>query len=233
LRDLKAICFDLDNTLWDVDSVIARAERVLLAWLAERYPLAMARYDLASMRALRARMAQEFPDRRHDLTFLRTQAIQWQLEEAGYEDAAAGAEAAFEVFFAVRNEVTPYPDVLPALERLRVRYRLMSLSNGNADLARIGLDGFFESSIGAREAGVAKPDRRIFDLLLERAGLEPHEIVYVGDEPLADVVGARSAGWHAIWVNRKGQAWPEGPEPPGHVVRELGAAVVLLEAVAP
>lgn len=221
MRNLKAICFDLDNTLWDVDGVIARAEQVLLAWLAERYPRAIMRHDLASMRALRARMAQEFPDRRHDLTFLRTQAIQWQLEEAGYEDAAAGAEAAFDVFFAVRNEVTPYPDVLPALERLRTRYRLMSLSNGNADLARIGLAGVFEHSVSAREAGVAKPDRRIFDLLLERTGLEPEQIVYVGDEPLADVVGAREAGWHAIWVNRKGQEWPEEHEPPGHQVDTL------------
>lgn len=203
---LQAVCFDLDNTLWDVQPAIVRAEETLYRWLAERWPRITAGCDLAQMRALRQSLAREYPDRLHDLTFLRKEALRRHARMAGYAEDLA--EEGFEVFFAVRNEVEPYEDVVPALARLAARYRLFSLTNGNADLQRIGLAGYFEHSLGAWEAGAAKPDLRIFRALLERTGLEPEEVLYVGDDPVADIEGARAAGMPAVWINRLGLAWP-------------------------
>jgi putative hydrolase of the HAD superfamily len=104
----------------------------------------------------------------------------------------------------------------------------MSLSNGNADLAVIGLSRYFEHVLGASEAGAAKPDARIFELLLQRAGLEPAQVAYVGDDPHADVAGARAVGMQAVWVDRFGRPWPEEVEPPAHRVGNLSELVALL-----
>lgn len=226
MRDVMAICLDLDDTLWAVAPVIERAERVLLEWLDLHCPRVTAIHDLASMRSLRARVAGEFPGMRHDFTFLRREALLRHAREAGYPES--DADRAFEVFYSARNQVEPFADVVPALERLRRRFRLLSLSNGNADLGVIGLAQFFEHSITAREAGTAKPDRRIFESLLDRAGLEPGEVAYVGDDPHADVEGARSAGLHAVWMDRFNRAWPDGLPPPACRVRDLGELEALL-----
>lgn len=226
MNRLAAICFDLDDTLWAVGPVLARAEQAMCEWLERRCPRVAASHGPEGLRAERERVAAEHLERRHDLTFLRRQALRNIVTGEGYppEDA----EAAFAVFFRVRNEVEVFADVRPALRRLRGRYRLLSLTNGNADLGLIGLARFFDLSLCAREIGAAKPDRQVFDVLLARAGLAAGQVAYVGDHPLVDVDGARRAGLHAIWMNRLERPWPDGVEPPRHAVRNFGELASLL-----
>ncbi len=227
MQEIAAVCLDLDDTLWSVGPAIARAERAMLDWLAIHCPRITERHDLESMRRVRTAVSEDFPEMQHDLAFLRREALLRHAREVGYPDEAVAP--AFEVFYAARNEVELFEDVLPALQRLRARFRLMALSNGNADLAVIGLSSFFEHAIGAREAGAAKPDARIFEVLLQRAGLGPAQVVYVGDDPHADVDGARAAGMCAVWIDRFDRPWPDDIEPPAHRVRDLAELVTLLE----
>jgi putative hydrolase of the HAD superfamily len=224
MRGVQAIIFDLDDTLWEVGPVIVRAEHAMLAFLAERYPRVLELHTLESMRDVRARMALEHPAMRHDFTWLRLESLRRHAREAGYAESMA--QQAFEVFYRARNEVTLYDDVLPALERLQARFRLFAISNGNADLAAIGLGGYFERALAAREAGVLKPDPRIFELLLERACLAAAAVVHVGDDVVADVEGARRAGLTPVWLNRRGGDWPAAPPPP-LTVRTLAELVHL------
>jgi putative hydrolase of the HAD superfamily len=91
---------------------------------------------------------------------------------------------------------------------LGARYALATLSNGNADLGRIGVADLFSVSLNARSVGAAKPDRRCFERLVEDLHLEPQEVIYVGDDPLLDVEAARGAGLATVWMNRTGQTWP-------------------------
>ena len=219
MREVQAVIFDLDDTLWEVGPVIVRAEHAMLAFLADRYPRVLERHTLDTMRDVRARMAHEHPGKRHDFTWLRLESLRVHAREAGYPEAMA--QEAFAVFFRARNEVTLYDDVLPALERLHVRFRLFAVSNGNADLAAIGLARFFERSLAARDAGMLKPDPRIFDLLLRDAGLGPDRAVHVGDDVVADVEGARRAGVTPVWLNRTGGVWPSTASPPPLTVRTL------------
>lgn len=212
MREVQAIIFDLDNTLWDVGPVILRAEHAMLAYIADRYPRILELHTAESMRDVRARMALEHPAMRHDFTWLRKQALRAHALEAGYPESLA--EEVFEVFYRARNEVALYEDVLPSLEGLRRRVRLFAISNGNADLGVIGLARYFEGSLAAREAGVLKPDPRIFAILLERVGLAPQQALHVGDDPEADVEGARRAGVVPVWLNRPGAAWPRDSHPP-------------------
>jgi HAD superfamily hydrolase (TIGR01509 family) len=228
VHEVKVISFDLDDTLWPVGPVIMRAEHAMLAFLAEHYPRVTAAYDLEAMRAVRVRIAFEHPDMRHDFTFLRLAALRFHAREAGYP--AAMAEEAFEVFYRARNQVELYEDVRPALARLGTRFSLFTVSNGNADLAAVGIADFFRGRIAARDAGALKPDSRIFQRLIELSGVAPGEILHVGDDPEADIDGARNAGMAVAWLNRSGAAWPgEWPRPAlcvrtlEELVRHVGA----------
>lgn len=197
---IRALTLDLDDTLWPVWPTIERAEAALLDWLARHAPRTVARFDLAAMREVRAAVTRERPALAHDLTALRLEAIGRMLEQAG--DDPALARPAFEVFFAERQCVELYADALPALERLAARWPILALSNGNADIHRIGLSSWFRGSLGAREAGVAKPDPRIFHAACQRLGCRPDEVLHVGDDLALDVRGALGAGLQAAWIHR-------------------------------
>ena len=223
---VRAICFDLDNTLWDVWPVIVRAEQKMYDFLAQRYPRVVASMTVEMMRAAREQTAAAHPQMRHDFTFLRKQTLREHAREFGYAEAMV--EEAFEAFIRARNEVDLYPDVLPALDRLAARYRLFTASNGNADLGRIGIAHFFERTVAARHVGALKPDPAIFHKVIEGTDLQAHEVVYVGDDPLLDVEGARGAGMQAIWIDRQGGEWPPQIAPASYTVRSLTELVELL-----
>jgi FMN hydrolase / 5-amino-6-(5-phospho-D-ribitylamino)uracil phosphatase len=206
LDNVRAVAFDLDNTLWDIAPVIERAEARLHAWLHEHCPRIPESVSLADMRAAREALAREEPHNAHDFTYLRVTALARHARECGYEEEVA--HRAFEVFFAARNELDLFADVRPALERLRTRYLLATFSNGNADLARVGLADFFVVSLNARQIGVGKPHPRCFERIAEELRVSLHEIVYVGDDPILDVEASRAAGLRSAWVNRFDQQWP-------------------------
>jgi putative hydrolase of the HAD superfamily len=204
LSDVRAIAFDLDNTLWDVEPVLERAEQRLAAWLQQHCPrMTLSR---AEMRAARELLAQREPHNAHDVSYLRVATLSAHARAHGYDEQLA-AEA-FEVFLAARNEVDIFPDVAPALARLRDRYALASLSNGNADLGRIGLEHLFSVSLNARQIGAAKPEARCFARLAQELGLPAAAIAYVGDDPQLDVAAARAAGLRTVWMNRRELSWP-------------------------
>ncbi|MGH8258421.1 MAG: HAD family hydrolase [Steroidobacteraceae bacterium] len=207
LAPIRAVAFDLDNTLWDVEPVIERAERLVIEWLHEHCPRIPERVSLADMRIAREQLIRDEPERAHDFTYIRTAALARHARECGYDEAIA--ERAFEVFFRARNELDLYDDVRPGLDRLSGRYALATLSNGNADLALIGFTEPFAVSLNARQIGAAKPDRRCFERLAGSLGLEPAAILYVGDDPWLDVEAARRAGLRTAWMSRRGGAWPK------------------------
>jgi FMN hydrolase / 5-amino-6-(5-phospho-D-ribitylamino)uracil phosphatase len=227
MTHIRALCFDLDNTLWDVWPVIRRAEQRMYDFLAERYPRVVALVTLEAMREARERVAERFPEMKHDFSFLRKQALRDHALQCGYDERLV--EDAFAEFIKARNEVDLYPDVLPGLERLRGRYRLFTATNGNADLHRIGLAHFFERTVNAREVGALKPAPAMFHRAIDGTDLAPQEVAYIGDDPALDIEGARRAGMRAIWVDRVQAAWPEELPPPAHKVTTLIELAHLLE----
>ena len=224
---VRAVCFDLDNTLWDIEPVLARAERILADWLRGRYPRIAERFSTAEMLEMRAGLLREEPHQAHDLTYLRRETLARLAAAVGYERGTAQsiAREAFAAWHSARNECAPFEDVVPALDRLRKSFRLATLSNGNADLERIGLAHHFEVRLHASALGCAKPDPRAYAALADALTLKPEEILFVGDEPASDVIGPRSAGMRTVWVNRVDAAWPDGVPKPDAVVRDLDGLV--------
>jgi putative hydrolase of the HAD superfamily len=218
LHDIRAICFDLDDTLWDVRSVLERAELRVGEFLAQHYPR-LASLSREALREARLELARSEPALAHDMTWLRVETMRRVALGAGYPGSVG--EECFEVFFAARNEVQLYDDVLPALDALGRRYALATLSNGNADLARIGLAPRFAATLSARDVGVAKPQRAAFEAVTRALELDPAEVAYVGDDPQVDVAGARAAGLRTVWINRNGRDWPDGPAAADLAVTDL------------
>jgi HAD superfamily hydrolase (TIGR01549 family) len=209
---IQAITIDLDDTLWPIWPTIERAEKALHEWLTEHAPMAAALFSSpVALREIRDHMAHSRPELKHDLSALRRESIRLALYRAG--DNPLLADRAFEVFFAERQRVTLFDDARPALEFLAGRYPLVALSNGNADLRRIGLAQFFRASISAREFGVGKPDPRIFHAGAGAVDTLPEAVLHIGDDATLDALGALNAGMQAAWINRSDAMWPHEMEP--------------------
>ena len=229
MQQIRAISLDLDDTLWPIEPVILRAEQRLDEWMKKNCPAVAAQFSIAQMRALRERISVEHPHLSHDFTAQRMLSLRAALTPHGYGDAHV--EEAFDEYFAARNEVECYPDALPALERLAARFPLVSLSNGNADLERIGIARFFRFSISSRNFGKAKPAAEIFHAACAGLDLPPGEVLHVGDDPLTDVVGASQAGMRSAWLNRRGEAWTHAVAP-DLTIRDLNELAHTLEEAA-
>jgi FMN hydrolase / 5-amino-6-(5-phospho-D-ribitylamino)uracil phosphatase len=211
IRKIKAISFDLDDTLWPIWPVIERAEKALLDWLSDNAPMTAAMFSSPSaLREIREYMAnvmlKQRPEMRHDVSAIRKESIRLALYRAN--ESPLLAEAAYAAFFAERNKVDFYADALPALKALSARYPLVAVSNGNAQLDAVGLQGYFKAGLSAKEFGVSKPDPSIFVAAAEALGVQVHEVLHIGDDAALDVVGALGAGMQAVWLNREDKLWP-------------------------
>lgn len=226
----RAISFDLDDTLWTCDDVIARAEAAVYAWLETHYPRITAEFDLDAMRRVRLETAQARPALRADLTALRHETLAWHARRAGYDPALANA--AVDVFLAERHRVELFDDVRPAIERLRGRFRLVALTNGNADVGRVGIGEWFDVALSAADVGTPKPDPAMFRQACEALAIRPGELLHVGDDPLRDIHAAHRFGARTFWINRFAGEWPTDLRRPHHEGSTLADLPPLLETVA-
>jgi FMN phosphatase YigB (HAD superfamily) len=211
-RLIKAITLDLDDTLWPIWPTIEKAEQTLLDWLALHAPQTAALLAQPSARhEIREHVNARHPELKHNLSALRTLSIRLALSRSG--DNPGLAEPAFEVYFDGRNRVTLFDDALESLAFLSHRFPLVALTNGNADIGRIGLGGYFRASVSAQQFGVGKPDPRIFQAAASAAGVQPHEVLHVGDDAALDVLAALACGMQTVWVNRADQLWTHPARP--------------------
>lgn len=209
---IQAITLDLDDTLWPVWPTIHRAEERLQQWLLPQAPVTAALFaDSAQRNRLREQVMLQWPQHHHDLSHIRLEMIRLAL--ASSAESTALAEAAFQVFFAARQEVVLYDDSAAALQALAARWPVLALSNGNADVHRIGIGQHFCGSVSARDAGVAKPDARIFHAAAAHLKLPPEAVLHVGDDAALDVLGALEVGMQTAWVNRNQHVWSHAAQP--------------------
>lgn len=228
---VRAITLDLDDTLWPFAPIGERIERVLDAWMREHSPATALRFPAAAMRELRERVFSENPQFAHDLGALRRLTLEHALRESGSDPALA--EAAYDAFYEARNQVECYPDAIDALARIAARVPVAALTNGNADLDRIGLAHHFRFNLGPREHGAAKPEASIFHAACARLGCAPGEVLHVGDHIEMDVLGAARAGLRSCWIDREARDWPHDDVRPDLHFDTLAALADWLDAASP
>ncbi|MDX2504051.1 MAG: HAD family hydrolase [Gammaproteobacteria bacterium] len=208
---IKLLTFDLDDTLWPCMTTIMRTEERLHQWYTKHHPDISNQYSIKQLRKKRLQLAKDHQHIAHDLTTLRKKSFVQLSREMAYspEKEEQFIQDAFEFYIAERNKVSLYDDVIPVLKALKPLYRLGAVTNGNADIYRIGLGHLFEFSWSAADAGQQKPHPIVFNSLLANQHLQPHEVIHIGDDPISDIQGAQQSGIRAIWLNRNHAPWPE------------------------
>lgn len=240
--ELKAITFDLDDTLWDNHGVMLKTEQGHYQWLLEALgkwqrargetPLVIDfEKGLADYLARRQALAKTTPKRRGDFTWLRLRALEAQLEDAGLVRSTAilWAAAAMNEFHRLRVQVTPHPEAAELLETLGQRFHLAAITNGNIHLKRQPLAGYFPIAVAAGELFAPKPDPHAFLTVLEQLNVAPENAMHVGDSWEEDVLPASRLGMYAVWIAAESyQALPDRVYRLNHV-KELPALIERLE----
>ena len=226
LMTIKAIAFDLDDTLWAVTPVIIRAEKLLQAWFDEHRPgLDVSR---EAMGAYQEVIVRNDPSLRYRITEMRRRVIEATLRHGGDTETTAESMSheGIEVFLKARNEIEFFEGALSTLRHLSAQYTLGALSNGNADIRRLGLSDVFTFAYSAEQVGRPKPAPDLFHVALETTGLAPTEMVYVGDNPEHDIDPANECGMHTVWVDN-GTRDPGTSQPTVRIsdIRDLPAAI--------
>jgi putative hydrolase of the HAD superfamily len=135
-------------------------------------------------------------------------------------------------YLATRQAIAGAVTLLPLVrERARIGVVSNNLLQEQQDKMRhLGFDRYVDVLVVSEEAGISKPDPRIFALALDRLGCTAGDAVMVGDSWQMDVLGARAAGIRAIWFNRLGVPSPD-PHAGVAEIRALEPAAPVLAAV--
>jgi putative hydrolase of the HAD superfamily len=206
LSPVKALSFDLDDTLYDNTPVIAAAEQAMLTALAKHAPQSNVT-DSDFWWQQRLQLAKIEPEIRHDIGRWRLLGIEAGLIELGIapEQAKPVAQQGYDAFLEARTRISISPEITQLLTTLAKRYKLIAITNGNACIKKMGIGELFQFSLQAGPDGKMKPYPDMFNVAVERLKLAPAQILHIGDSHRADVMGALAAGCQAAWLDHHQQ----------------------------
>ena len=204
---IKAVIFDLDHTLFDRHSTL----KSLVPELRKEFSVNVEMSD--------EKIGECWCYADDHFVYLGWERIHAYLIEKGvFVTAPPFEEYCSFMYKHFQITAVPFPGTIPMLEELRSRgYKTGLITNGfpylqYAKVDLLGLRPYFDEIIVTGDYGVHKPDRKIFDIMREKLGFSPEEMVYVGDNPINDIDGARGAGWKTIWM-KSTLYWEEKIEP--------------------
>ena len=225
MKNIQAISLDLDDTLWSISPVILRAEEKIQQYLVNEYSRINSNAISSDCMEAIEEIRQRHPEVNHDLTEIRRLSFEVILKKYDYDPT--GSNNLIDLYLDLRHDVELFPEVLSALKILAEQFKLVALSNGNADLRRLEIKSYFTGQVSAGEFGIRKPDRSIFHKACEVLGTNPESVLHVGDHPTEDVMGAEQAGLKSVWVNRFGRDWPLKDKPSAEL-HDLNGLIELL-----
>ena len=183
--------------------------------------------------AIRQRIIVERPELSHDLSRLRQEVFARAIIAVGRAETEAHqlAAPAFRLFLAERHKMHFFEDALDVLEQLASHHHLGALTNGNADIARLGLDRYFRFAFSTADVGAVKPAPQMFLAALAHADVGANQMIHIGDHPVGDIQGAGDLGIATIWVNLAQDRYPDAPAAPQIVHRlvDIPNAIALIE----
>ena len=192
MPQIKAISFDLDDTLWDNSVVIERAMKKLYQQMLQSYPIIENNFNLQSFIQLSQEMSLQFSqlkETRCDLSKLRQLHIRHVLVESCCPFDKV--ELFFNHYYFWRNQVTLFAGAEKLLKYLAQSYSLIGISNGNANIDMIGIGNYFQFSICAADVGEKKPGNKLYLMAANKLKIALENIVHIGDDFEGDRVDAK------------------------------------------
>lgn len=206
LSTIKALTFDLDDTLYDNSPFLQRAVEEMIKVIQQvdgLQQVTLAQYDQVKQDLLITA-----PEIYHDVVIWRHEALKRFLTLHGLTDKTQInkiADDAMERFVYWRNQIIVPDESIALLSQLADKYPLAVITNGNADINKIGLAPYFAFALRAGPDGLSKPFLPMFQLAADKLKVKPEYILHVGDNLYTDVQGAINAHLQACWLNMTDQ----------------------------
>lgn len=199
IHAVRAVTFDLDDTLYNNEPIIQSATQALQQHLQENFPHAAA-LPLKKWQTIKRDLIKETPELSSDMGQLRLRSLQVALrQDVAKADIEREAENCFTLFYQARSDFSLAEDVHQTLATLAEQVPLIGITNGNVDADSVGFSQYFTHILHANLSRPMKPHRAMFDEAAQLCDLPPSQILHVGDNLEKDVMGAHRAGFQTAW----------------------------------
>lgn len=209
---IKAISFDLDDTLYFNEEVIQKAEYAQYQSLCQRVPAA-AKSTPEFWIELKWHIAKTQPDLCHDVEVWRRAVIKTGLTQFAPQLSNLDeiVEQVFDDFYDARSDFEVPKQTFEVLDKLSRVYPLVAATNGNADINRLGLAPYFVGYYRAGEQGTRmKPYPDMLHLAAQHLDIPVENILHIGDNEGSDIQAALNAGCASLWFNSDGREYKSG-----------------------
>jgi len=214
LTEIKAISFDLDDTLYSNRPVMQVIEKKMIAYfsclpvLKNIMPDQHKAFNVRFWSHFRRQAILKQPDLAHDVVQVRLVSYQLGFISLGLtkQIAQQQAQVALDYFIALRSDFTVPEQSKKLLAKLGKKYPLVAISNGNVDTKALGLSPYFQHIYHAGwqiddSLLKQKPTSDMFTLACNELAIKPSQLLHVGDCGRADIQGALRAGCQAAWLS--------------------------------
>lgn len=220
MDNIKAVLFDLDNTILDRTRTFENFTKELIGTYFEHLETTQAILDRIIY------LDQDGYKNKNVLFEELLEQLPWKAKPQKQELLA------FYDSRYVRNAVL-MDQAREVLAYVRTKYKTGLITNGRTAIQygkidRLGIRNAFDSIVVSEEAGIKKPDPRIFHMAIEKLQVLPEACLYIGDHPLNDIEGAEGAGMKTIWI-KVNQPWKDELKArPLYTVEQLSELLVIL-----
>jgi len=222
IQDVRAVIFDLDDTITDFMSAADTAFISAFADIAEEHGV-----EVDDLHARYMDLFEEFYtlhlEGHVNLEEFRAYRFSRAFELVGLPVDDSFLDMTVDFQFYYDHELETFPGACEVLRDLDGFYPLGLITNGPTDaqwrkINKFDLSEIFEVILISGQLGIAKPDPRIFDVALEGLRVAPEEAIMVGNSLEHDHMGAMNAGVRFVWANHRGMDLPDGWPEPDHIV---------------
>ncbi|ALO33329.1 HAD family hydrolase [Colwellia sp. MT41] len=225
LTTIKAISFDLDDTLYNNRPVMLAIEKQMLQYFTERFALLLPElvpklkpiFNRRFWAPYRQQALAATPDLSHDVVRVRYETYRLGLlaHNVSAEDAVQEAQAGLDFFISLRSDFTVPKASHELLASLSKEFPLVAISNGNVNTKTLGIAHYFQHIYHAGfqrgtnhgESGHLlrqKPAADMFTLVCQQLTIPMEQLLHVGDCGFADIYGALNAGCQTAWLPQYG-----------------------------
>lgn len=202
---IKAVIFDIDNTMYSFDEAHRSAMAALSDYTEKHFGM-----STAETKELAAKCMNMITERLGDNNAaIHNRLIRFQcfLEQVGCVDYQKAMEMYHTYWDTLIEVMEPESGLLPLLERLKEKGIKIGVGSDMTSyiqykkLEKIGALGYLDFIVTSEEAGAEKPDPQFFELCVKKAGCRPEECVFIGDNLRKDVEGSADFGMVGTWYH--------------------------------
>jgi len=226
LTAVKAISFDLDDTLYNNRPVMQAIEKKMVVYFTEKFSLLFSELKVPELKEIfdrrfwapyRQQAIKANHELSHDVVRVRYETYRLGLlaQNVPAEEAAQQAQAALDYFISLRSDFNVPKASHELLASLSKKFPLVAISNGNVDTKALGIDHYFQhiyhagfqtndNSTESEHLLRQKPAADMFTLVCQQLDILPEELLHVGDCGYADIHGALNAGCQTAWLPHYG-----------------------------